>query len=161
MDKITLSFVPRSLIWVLNFGLYFSPKLIQVPILSYTFTRVRNVHIKFGIDPRNAPNLVFVFVFVCFFFQGKQAFCYVHSDGTIFLVFSNGKVLSSGKSQSSQVWLQAIKVPSCLFIQRPTYFINGTLTPEKILLQNSLCWEFNVLLKIFVSYWTNFFLSLA
>ena len=159
LDKITLSFVPRSLIWVLNFGLYFSPKLIQVPVLSYTFTRVRNVHIKFGIDPRNAPNLVFVFVFV--FFQGKQAFSYVHSDAIIFLVFNNGKVLSSGKSQSSQVWLQAIKVPSCLFIQRPTYFINGTLTPEKILLQNSLSWESNVLLKIFVSYWTTFFLSLA
>ena len=102
----------------------------------------------------------FLFLFL-FFFQGKQAFSYVHSDAIIFLVFNNGKVLSSGKSQSSQVWLQAIKVPSCLFIQRPTYFINGILTPEKILLQNSLSWESNVLLKIFVSCWTTFFLSLA
>lgn len=74
LDKITLSFVPRSLIWVLNFGLYFSPKLIQVPILSYTFTRVRNVFIKCGIDPRKAPNLVFVFVFVCFFFKESKHF---------------------------------------------------------------------------------------
>ena len=84
LDKITLSSVPRSWIWVLSFDLYFSPKLDQVPILSYTFIRVRNLYIKLGIDPRNAPNLVLFFVF----FSRK-------SDAIIFLVFNNGKVLSS------------------------------------------------------------------
>ena len=92
LDKITLSSVPRSWIWVLSFDLYFSPKLDQVPILSYTFIRVRNLYIKFGIDLRNAPNSVLFFVF---FFKENNHFVTSHSDAIIFLVFNNGKVLSS------------------------------------------------------------------